>query len=85
MKIIDFKGSNVVYAKDQPEYLSLPAYKAKDGIVTSCWKLSFLERIMIAFTGRLFLQVMTFNAPLQPIRMEVGKFKIDKEVEDESV
>ncbi len=71
MKIVKFKGCNVTYAENQPEYLKLPAYKAVDGRVTSCWGLSFLERIKVALTGKIYLQVLTFNQPLQPLKMLV--------------
>jgi hypothetical protein len=63
---IDFPQKNCVYAKNQPEYLELSAHKDKDGIVTSCWRVTFWERIRILFTGRLYFQTMTFNQPLQP-------------------
>lgn len=66
MKPISFKGQNGVYAKDQPEYLLLPAHKAEDGRVISCWKLSFGERMRVLITGRVWLHTMTFNYPLQP-------------------
>jgi len=71
MKIIEFNGCNVTYAKDQPEYLPLPAHKTDDGLVTSCWGLSFFERLKVAFSGKIYLQVMTFNRPLQPLRVIV--------------
>jgi len=69
MEVIKFKECNAIYAKDQPEYLNLPSHKAKDGRVTSCWGLSFLERVRVAVTGKIFLQVLTFNSPLQPLKM----------------
>lgn len=61
--------SEVVYAKDQPEYIPLPAHRTEDGQVTTRWKLSFLERIKVLFKGNIYLQVLTFNNPLQPIRI----------------
>ena len=57
-----------MYAKDQPEYLPLPAHRAKDGMVTSCWALSWRERLWVLLHGRIWLCVMTFNHPLQPQR-----------------
>ena len=63
---VDFFGSNCTYAKDQPEYLPLPAHRTAGGWVTSCWKLTLRERIKVLFTGRVFLTVATFNKPLQP-------------------
>ena len=41
MKPIKFKGYNIIYAKDQLDYVPLPAYRTKEGIVTSCWYFSF--------------------------------------------
>ncbi len=71
MKPIKFKQQNCVIAKDQPEYISLPSYKDNDGIVTTCWKLSFLEKIKLLINGKIWLQVMTFKHPLQPIRLSI--------------
>lgn len=66
MKPIDFDHSNVTFAKDQPEYQPLPAFRADDGTVISCWKLTFRERLKMLFTGRLWISNLTFNNPLQP-------------------
>lgn len=63
-----FAGQNVVFAKDQPEYLPLPARREADGTVTTCWAFSWRERLAVLFRGRLFLDVLTFNHPLQPLR-----------------
>jgi len=79
MKISKFKECNVVFAKNQPEYLPLPALKMEDGQVISCWKASFRERLKILFVGRIWLNVLTFNQPLQPLLMSVNKpFKRNK-------
>ena len=40
MKPIKFKGQNVIFAKDQPEYIPLPALKMPDGEIITCWELS---------------------------------------------
>lgn len=62
-----FTGSNITFAKDQPEYLPLPAHVSDyNGIVTSCWQLSLRERLKMLWTGRLWLQQMAFGKPLQP-------------------
>ena len=62
-----FKEVNVVFAKDQPEYLPLPAFKSEEGEVVTCWKLSWRERFRILFFGELWLSMMTFNKPLTPL------------------
>lgn len=66
MKPISFKEQNGVYAKDQPEYLPLPVHKTEEGLVISCWKLTWKERMLVFLTGRLWWGVLTFNEPLQP-------------------
>jgi len=71
MKPIEFKEQNVVFAKDQPQYLPLPARREEDGMVITCWKLSFIERVKILFTGKMWLSQLTFNDPLQPQRPQV--------------
>ena len=68
MKPIEFKEQTVVYAKDQPEYLPLPVFKTSDGEVTSCWKLTFVEKLSVLFHGKIWINLMTFNHPLQPQR-----------------
>ncbi len=60
----------VVFAKDQPEYIPLPAAKLADGTVTTRWRVSFRERLRILFGGNLWVTQLTFNRPLQPIRIE---------------
>lgn len=68
MQPIEFPEHNVVFAKDQPEYKPLPAFRndSPQGEVISCWKLSFTERLRILFTGNLWVSLMTFNKPLTP-------------------
>lgn len=73
MNIYEFKECNVVYAENQKEYLPFPVYKRLDGHLTSCWKLSIRERIKILFTGKMWLDILTFNQPLQPLKMSVDK------------
>jgi len=79
MKIIKFKECNAVYAENQPQYLPLPSHKTSDGVVTSCWRLSIKERLWVLFSGRIFLQVLTFNNPLQPLKMNVANPVLDND------
>lgn len=72
MKAIDFRESNAIYAKNQPEYLQLPSYKTPDGIVTACYKPTFREALQLLFGAKIWLSVMTTNKPLQPQRLVVG-------------
>lgn len=59
----------VVFATDQPEYLPLPALRQPDGTVITRWRLSFRERLQVACGGDLWLTILTFNHPLQPVKL----------------
>ena len=67
------KLPETVYAKDQPEYQPLPVFKIDDGTVLSRWKLSWRERLRALFQGDVYLFVCTFNAPLQPVMLQVER------------
>lgn len=75
MKPIDFKEQNVVLAENQPEYQSLPALKIEghEGQVTSCWGLSFTERLRVLFTGKIWVSLLSFNKPLTPSFLSTRK------------
>lgn len=79
MKAINFEASNVIYAKSQPEYLDLPTYRTKEGMVTSCYELTWKERFAILFGAKVWVSLLTFNRPLQPQRLVVSK-EIPEEV-----
>jgi hypothetical protein len=64
-------SQEVVFAKDQDEYLDLPASVSGDGLVTTRWALTDQERLKIYQGGSLYLQVLTFGKPLQPVRLSV--------------
>lgn len=75
MKPIKFKEHNCVYAKDQPEYIQLPAFKSKDdkGTVIFCIGMSFKERLRVLFTGKIWCSLLTFNNPLTPSHFTTKK------------
>lgn len=77
MKLTSFPEVTVTIAKDQPEYLPLPAHVASDGVVTCCWTMSWRERLRALVTGKVWHQVMTFGAPLQPQLLTTAKPEID--------
>ena len=64
--------SEITLAKDQPPYIPLPVLRFSDGLVVSRWSLSWAERIHLILGGSLFLGILTFNKPLQPIRMSTS-------------
>lgn len=69
MKAIKFKGHNAVLAEDQPQYTPLPVCVecTPEGSMVSCFKLSWLERIKLLFSGKLFFRQLTFGQPFQPV------------------
>lgn len=73
MKPVAFHGHNTVWAKDQKPYLPLPAHNGIDGRVTTCWRLTAWERVKVLFSGRLWLQQLTFGSPLQPQKPSVER------------
>lgn len=76
MDPIEFPGHNVIFAKDQPQYRPLPAYRVPEdpaGRVIFCWKLTPEELEEIKRTGCLWQEVMTFDQPLQPQRLRTSK------------
>lgn len=76
MKPVKFEECNVEFAKDQPEYNSLHAFRADNGEVITCWKLSFKERIKVLFSGNIWLSLQTFNKPLTPSFMTTNKWDL---------
>lgn len=73
MTPVKFDGHNTVWAKDQPPYLPLPAHNGCDGKVTTCWRLTWRERLKLLVTGRLWLQQLAFGNPLQPQRASADR------------
>lgn len=69
----------VVYAKDQPEYIPLRTLRSKTGIVLSRWSFTDEQRKAIASGADIFLELHTFNHPLQPIRVAVSDGKLDND------
>lgn len=75
MNLVEFPEQSVVYAKDQPEYLPLPAHRFNDaeGRIACCWRLTWRERFKVLFSGVVWHQILTFNAPLQPQLLSIEK------------
>ncbi len=75
MEIIDIPEKTVVIAKDQPQYIPIPAHQFKDaeGRIAFCWRLNWRERVRVLFTGHIWHQVLTFNTALQPQKLTVEK------------
>ena len=81
MTPVEFEGQNTVVAKGQPEHQPLPALVTDDGIVVSCWKFNWWERIRILIFGELWHSQMTFNRGINPTMLTVENPLIFKEIE----
>ena len=73
MMLMEFPEQTVVIAKDQPPYLPLPAYRDAEGRVVCKWRLGWMERLKVLWSGVVWHQVLTFNQPLQPQKLTVDK------------
>lgn len=74
MKPISFPEQTLVFAKDQPEYIPLPAHRSSHlGRATFCWQLTWRERLKLLVTGKIWHQALTFGQPLQPQLLMVEK------------
>jgi len=69
---IAFPEQNVVFAKDQPPYMPLPALRGPDRVI-SCWKLSWRERLRVLFTGRVWHVQLTFGRAPMPIKLSIDE------------
>jgi len=77
MKPVKFKECNVIFAEQQNQYNDLPAlkYENREGNVITSWKMSPWERLRILFTGRVWINTLTFNRDLQPVFVSVKRRK----------
>ena len=76
MDLIEFPEQTVVIAKDQPEYLPLPAHRFSDdphGRIACCWRMTWRERLRVLWTGLVWHEVLTFGKALQPQRLSTQK------------
>lgn len=73
--VIDgLEAHEIVYAKDQAEYLPLRTLRSNylECGVLSRWTLTPEQRKAVAEGADIFLELMTFGKPLQPILMAVS-------------
>lgn len=65
--------TRVVFAKNQAEYVPLPATISPEGIVTTEWEPNAEELSELLNGGRVRILLHTFNQPLQPLRVDVAE------------
>jgi hypothetical protein len=70
-----YEKSEIIFAKDQPEYLPLPALRltGPQTPILSRWKLDDEERARIARGADILLTQMIFDGLYNPIQMEVSE------------
>jgi hypothetical protein len=61
----------VLFAKDQPQYMPLPASVDANGLVMTEWEPTAEELEALLTGGRIRIWVHTFNHPLQPLSVDV--------------
>ena len=71
MKAVKFKEQNIEMGKDQPQHETLPACRTDDGIIISCWKFTWKEKIKILFGKPIWLWQYTFNHGMNPISLDM--------------
>jgi hypothetical protein len=79
MKLCEFEEQNYVIAKDQPEYLPMPAHitQNEEGEIICCWQLTWKERIKLLITGKIWHSIWTFHQSLQPQMLSIEKPQMD--------
>lgn len=75
MKPIKFEHCNKTFGANQANVTPLPALliDSPQGEVITCWKLSLIERLVIVFTGKIWMANKTFNDPLQPVTLTTDR------------
>jgi len=68
----EFQPDEVLLGADQPQYSPLPALRSQGGVIMSRWTLSDAERKAVAEGADIYLSVLTFNMPPQPVYLEAG-------------
>lgn len=76
MKLIEFPEQTTVFAKNQPQYVPLPAHVVAgdpEGRIICCWRLTWRERLALLFRGVVWHHVLTFGQALQPQLLQIEK------------
>lgn len=71
MNPIKFKQMHGIAAENQPEYIDLPIHRT-DTEVISCWKLTCKEKLIILFTGSVWLRMLCHPSQMiTPSKLQV--------------
>lgn len=64
-----FPQANETFGLHQPQYKTLVACRTKEGEVISRWEPTAEERVLLSQGAPLWLWVLTFGHPLQPVAL----------------
>jgi len=71
---VKFKQANAELTKNNE--ISMPVYIDHEiGCIISCWKMPFIRRLKVLFTGRIWLNVLSKKHPLLYIESSVFENK----------
>lgn len=76
MKAVRFPECNTVFAEgneDHETYAFVDNSKKGNKDIVSCYRLSFLERLLVMVTGRMWVNITSFNGKLHPMRLSIIK------------
>ena len=72
----EFPEQNAVLGADQKEYTALPCHRVNSSPerhTIVCVKLSLKQRLLVLFTGKVWITTLTFGQLFQPLLVEVKK------------
>ena len=75
MKPVKFAEQNITFIVDDPEIADLPAcFDDEAGVVVSCWKPTWRERLNLIFGRPVWLLVMSARPPRHPpVRLDIER------------
>ena len=74
VEAIEFKEQNTTIAKDDVRYETLHAhYDTLYGAVTTCWEFPLVARLMVLFTGKVWVCNQTFGKRFHPTLLSTNK------------
>jgi hypothetical protein len=72
--IPEHQSEEIVIAKEQHPYAPLHALRIGEpryGVLLTRWQMTWRERLRALVFGEVYLQLMTFNGPVQPVKLTV--------------
>lgn len=73
---VKFRGHTNVLAENQPEYIPLPVFIDQESAYVpfiTCWQFTFMDRLKVLVTGRIWASTSTFGNQYQPVTFTVNR------------